>query len=1673
MKRNRNENGLESSSGKMSIIFRQWSIVCLVLIFLLFACGSAGADNSTAVNATPASNSTTIVDNTTQIVVATTVIPATINLPVTTLPVSANSTTTIQTMVVTTIVTTSPASANATTSAPPSTNKSAMVATVAAAPIPVITASPFTPPPINAALEQAFVDRDIMRMRNITNADREAAAERAAAKGLVVANPATGGYGIASATNLTPYPGGTPDYWGPYPNYANSQLPVIDATGKAVPGTGIRKFVDSLPGLGPAGANNLGQYIPVAVNDATTYPGSDYYEIALVQYVEKMHSDLAPTTLRGYVQLETSVNTPTSKHIPLFYPNGSQIRNATGIPVLAYDNPHYLGPVVVAQRDVPVRVKFYNYLANGEDGNLFIPVDTTLMGAGIGPLGTNTSGLPFEYPQNRATLHLHGGNTPWISDGTPHQWTTPANENTPYPKGVSVRYVPDMDGGNEPPGVLTFYYTNQQSARLMWYHDHAIGITRLNVYVGEVAGYVLRDAQEQQMIASGAIPSDEIPLIIQDKTFTPSATQLAAQDPTWNWGANKSRAWPHTGDLWFPHVYMTNQNPWDIEGANAMGRWDYGPWFWPPFTGLLYGPVANPYASTYAPWEPPQIPGIPNPTIVPEAFMDTPMVNGAVYPYIELGPHAYRFRILNGCNDRYLNLQLYYAASNATMWSGTTLLNGSAGEVRMVPAIPNAGLPATWPTDGRDGGAPDPNATGPAWIQIGTEGGFLPAPVIVPSQPVTYEYNRRTITVLDVLNTSLYLGPAERADVIVDFTGIPSGTKLILYNDAPVPNPAFDSRYDYFTGDPDQVETGGAPTTVAGYGPNTRTIMQIQINGAIPATPGYVPGRIIGALPAAYKASQDPPLIPQAMYNNATTIVPPVGGYPADPYVRIQDTQTTFTPVNQSSPVTMDLQPKSIIEDWTLDYGRMNAMLGVEVPRTNVNIQTSIPYYYIDPPTEIFSNSVNGTQIGTLSDGTQIWKITHNGVDTHAVHFHMFNVQVINRVGWDGAVKPPYDYELGWKDTVKMRPLEDIIVAMRPITPNLPPAWGELPNSIRPLDPTTPLGSATTTIQYHNIDPTNLPAPVINHLVNYGWEYVWHCHLLGHEENDMMRAMSVAVAPNGTPSGLAAGKVTDIVTNTSAIFLAWTDNSVTETDWSVQRFNVTNNLWIDMVRVPSYTGPQTGGSAMAIVPIDNTTPDNLWRVMATNVVGDDTVYNPAVANGYPTVAVNSTPSANVTPTTGDPVPVGNPFTATPLTGNASLTVAFDSTSTTGATGWSWDFGDGDFTNATGMQNPIHTYQNNGAYNVTLTAMSIGGNTTVNQTGTPGYIIVGPSIPRSAPVANFTASPLNGTVPLTVKFTDLSVNATAWNWTFGDNWSYGNTSTSNSTLQNPTHTYIKAGLYNVTLNVTNSAGSNETTKIGFINGYVNVTNATSKVGVYRNGYWYLDSNGNGTWDGAYNDTVFYLGGTGNLSVVGDWSGNGKDKIGIFGGLGHWYLDFNGNGVWDGPPIDKAFYWGKIPGDIPVTGDWTGDGITKTGIFRPGGHWYLDMNNNGTWDGTPTDKTFFWGKQPGDIPVAGDWTGDGITKTGIFRAGGHWYLDMNNNGTWEGTPPDKEFFWGKQPGDIPVTGDWTGDGITKTGIFRPTVGFYLDLNNNGVYDGPPTDMFIPFGRLAGDKPVIGKW
>jgi FtsP/CotA-like multicopper oxidase with cupredoxin domain len=1098
----------------------------------------------------------------------------------------------------------------------------------------------------------------VARLSNsrITQEQRDAAAaqmklmEAVAAIGSSSAAPGMiGRQSVVSASLPTPGPGGVPDYFGETANWAYSPL--------------LRKFVDRLPGLGQAGANNLGQYIGVAKPDTITYPGSDYYEIELRQFSEKMHSDMPPTTLRGYVQ----VNKGTDSH---------------GANTLEPDPIHYLGPFIVANKDRPVRIKFTNKLPTGEAGDLFIPVDESVMGAGEGPIEGK------KYTQNRATLHLHGGITPWISDGTPHQWITPASEVTSYPIGVSVKNVPDMpDPG---PGSMTFFYTNQQSARLMFYHDHSFGITRLNVYAGEAAGYLIRDDAEKQLIADGTIPRDEIPLIIQDKTFV-DANTITETDPTWNWGITPGT--PHTGDLWVPHVYIPAQNPAMRDGVNPTGRWHYAPWFWPPVTNIAHGPIPNPYYDPEnAPWEYKDMPATPNPSMGMEAFHDTPLVNGTAYPVLEVQPKSYRLRILNAANDRFFNLQMYVADGSVATDDGRRNT-----EVKMVPAevpkntrlvrvfrfynskkgsyyytaserekdsilrarnkrhylyrgvaytfnaespyntaplyrilnvkkgvyvyttsdaekrsmlrkgrkkfrdkgvaynVSNTAVPtslpvyrffsstkgayfytasesekslylrkyrktwryqgvayyivpgestasdypALWPTDGRPGGVPDPKTAGPEWIQIGTEGGFLPKPAIIPQQPVTWVTDPTVFNMGNVQDHSLLLGCAERADVVVDFSKY-AGKTLILYNDAPTAFPALDPRTDFFTADEDLTDTGGTKPTKAGYGPNTRTVMQIKVAAAAPA-PAYNLAKLNAAFASSdtkdgvFKASQNPIIIPDARYNEAYN-----ASFDKDPYVRIWQTLNTTFKRLDSTTVTMPLQPKAIHDEasaaWDPEYGRMSGKLGIERLGTNAVNQNLILYGFADPTTEVLQDAMTPLSSVSPTDGTQVWKITHNGVDTHPIHFHLYDVQLINRVGWDGFIRAPDDNELGWKDTVRISPLEDTIVALKPVAPKLP--FG-LPDSERPLNPAMPIGSE---MGFTNIDPVTGQAPatrVTNQVVNFGWEYVWHCHILSHEEMDMMRPqqLNVLTSKADAPTVQASGSPGQ------SVALSWTDGT--------------------------------------------------------------------------------------------------------------------------------------------------------------------------------------------------------------------------------------------------------------------------------------------------------------------------------------------------------------------------------------------------------------------------------------------------------------------------------------------------------------------------------------------------
>jgi FtsP/CotA-like multicopper oxidase with cupredoxin domain len=1024
---------------------------------------------------------------------------------------------------------------------------------------------------------------------------------------------------------------------------------------------GMRKFVDGLPGLcAPPDCPTSGKYIPLGVAEPKVYGGieADEYVIGLVQYRTQFHSDLPPTLVRGYVQLETADNADISQHFPLV----NELLDGTSEPVLRGDGtqwlavtpPQYLGPVIAATKNKPVRIVFHNLLPTGAKGDLFLPTDSSLMGSGMGPMDMGEpmvdgtvldearNPMCSEYPKpehcfadNRATLHLHGGITPWISDGTAHQWITPAGEETHWPQGVSVANVPDMgqagcDGDRD--GCQTFYYTNQQSARLLFYHDHSWGITRLNVYAGEAAGYLITDDTEKALLASGTIPGagDTIPLIIQDKTFVPDAEQLAWQDPAWD-----TARWGTKGSFWYHHVYMPAQNPGDPGGLSAYGRWMYGPWFWPPAADTIYGPIANPYYDPNcnlddpATWqyqtdpfcEPAEIPGTPNISVGMEQFNDTPVVNGVAYPTLTLEPKTYRFRILSAANDRFFNFQWYIA--DPTQGNGLT-------EVALNPAELEAAQSdlTVFPT-------PIENAatSGPDWIQIGTEGGFLPAPVVVDGQQeTTWITDPTRFDVGNVDKHSLLLAPAERADVLVDFSRF-AGKTLILYNDAPAAFPARVPSYDYYTGAPDLTPVG-APAILPGYGPNTRTIMQVTIAPSAPA-PAFNLARLQAAFrhnangTGVFEAGQHPIIVGQAAYNSAygtnfaassNCNAPGNTLQRCDGLVRVNDTtwfsfNTLRNPT--SSKLTLHVEPKAIHDETNAttfdEYGRMQANLGIEAQPPTPGNQNVTLYPFVNPATEIIDGTnlpkqnvaydANGlpvsdvriTPIANNADGTQIWRVTHNGVDTHPIHFHLYDVQVVNRVTWDNIIIAPDATELGWKDTVRIAPLEDTIVALRPIIPEVP--W-ELPNAIRPLNPMMPLGS---TAMFNNVGPDGEPtAQIVNALVNFGWEYVYHCHILSHEEMDMMRPVSLALPPVA-PDGLTLAQASD---GSLGISVTWNDNSIAETAYVLQRQVAGSGNWQDVTTIaspldqPNVTGPlfyTDTGLQQGVTYV--------YRVVAQNTVG--------------------------------------------------------------------------------------------------------------------------------------------------------------------------------------------------------------------------------------------------------------------------------------------------------------------------------------------------------------------------------------------------------------------------------------------------------------------------------------
>jgi hypothetical protein len=255
---------------------------------------------------------------------------------------------------------------------------------------------------------------------------------------------------------------------------------------------------------------------------------------------------------------------------------------------------------------------------------------------------------------------------------------------------------------------------------------------------------------------------------------------------------------------------------------------------------------------------------------------------------------------------------------------------------------------------------------------------------------------------------------------------------------------------------------------------------------------------------------------------------------------------------------------------------------------------------------------------------------------------------------------------------------------------------------------------------------------------------------------------------------------------------------------------------------------------------------------------------------------------------------------------------------------------------------------------------------------------------------------------------------------------------------------------------------------------------SKVGVVRPtgtgvAQFSLDSNGNGTFDAG--DSVFYFGLNSDHFLVGDWNGDGTDKIGVVrpqaDGTNIFSLDSNGNGTFDAG--DQVFSFG-LSSDTILVGDWNGDGRAKIGVARTNadGSVTVSLDSNGDSVFDAGDRVFSFG-QAGDKFIVGDWNGDGKAKVGVVRNDGRSgaIVILDSYGRGSDDPNNARFPFGYFS-DTFVVGDWNGDGRSKIGVVRPTgsgvAQFSLDTNGDGAFDAG--DQVFSFG-LNSDTFLTGKW
>lgn len=588
------------------------------------------------------------------------------------------------------------------------------------------------------------------------------------------------------------------------------------------------------------------------------------------------------------------------------------------------NGPTYPGVTVEAKRGVPTTITYVNELISPALQQ-YLTVDQTLDWADpLQQSGTVAVPPPYSGPVPLVT-HLHGAEVPSEFDGGPEAWFTATGLH-----GSAYRTFSAAAGN-----AAVYQYLNEQEPTTLWFHDHVLGMTRLNVYAGLAAFYLLRDARDTGLLNNPiGLPAGpyEHEIVIQDRQFDTN------------------------GQLYFP----------DGSGSGLNGT--------PP------NPDFHPF------W-------------IPEFFGDVIVVNGKSWPFFNLEPRRYRFRLLNGSNARFYELRLQNRETNGA---------------------------------------------GPAFFVIGTDGGLLDGPVKLNDPNLTNRSRR------------LLIAPGERCDIIIDFAGF-AGQTFTLINSAKAPFPS-------------------------GMPPDPNTFGQLmQFRVVLP---------LVGT-DSSYNPSTGAPL-----RTAMVRLVNPAAG-------------------SLAAGVAPDVRRQLLLVEIEGEGGPQEVLINnSDFDGFRKDSQTPIPG----------SEPLNGNFITELPQvgSTELWEFINTTADAHPIHIHLLQIQLMNRQAFNveqfskvyeaafpagtfvpgfgppapyntanadgalggnpaispflqGQVRPPLPQEAGWKDTIKMLPGDVTRVVVR-IAPQSNSA-----------------GTTVAGTNYFAFDPTTGPG------------YEFHCHIVDHEDNEMMR----------------------------------------------------------------------------------------------------------------------------------------------------------------------------------------------------------------------------------------------------------------------------------------------------------------------------------------------------------------------------------------------------------------------------------------------------------------------------------------------------------------------------------------------------------------------------------------